>query len=54
MRSFISLAALFVKVTERISPGRALFSIKSLINLVVNTPVLPVPAPAKTRTGPSL
>ena len=52
-RSCISRAALFVKVTAKISQGRALFSTKICASRVVNTRVLPVPAPAKTNIGPS-
>ncbi len=52
MRSFISRAALLVKVTARISrraaPGRARGCGRCA---VVSTRVLPVPAPASTSTG---
>ncbi len=53
IRSFISLAARLVKVKARISPGRAFCSANSQATRVVNTRVLPLPAPATTSTGPS-
>ena len=52
-RSFISRAALLVKVTARISPGRARPVARMWAMRVVSTRVLPVPAPASTSTGPS-
>ena len=53
MRSFISRAALLVKVTARIWPGHALPVARICARRVVSTRVLPVPAPARTRRGPS-
>ncbi len=53
MRSFISRAALLVKVTARISFGRARRVHRMCAMRVVSTRVLPVPAPASTSTGPS-
>ena len=47
MRSFISRAALLVKVTARIWPGQALPVARIWASRVVSTRVLPVPAPAK-------
>ena len=52
-RSFISRAALLVKVTERISFGRALPVFSRCAIRVVSALVLPVPAPASISTGPS-
>ncbi|MEY9504346.1 hypothetical protein ABIE87_003904 [Bradyrhizobium diazoefficiens] len=52
-RCFISRAALLVKVTDRISAGRARPWLRIWAMRVVSTRVLPVPAPASTRTGPS-
>ena len=52
-RSFISRAALLVKVTARISFGRARCVHSRCAMRVVSTRVLPVPAPASTSTGPS-
>ena len=52
-RAFISRAALLVKVTARISPGRARPVARMWAMRVVSTRVLPVPAPASTSTGPS-
>ena len=49
---FIS-RALLVKVTERISPGRGGPGSGYGRSEQVSTRVLPVPAPASTRTGPS-
>jgi hypothetical protein len=49
-RSFISRAALLVKVTERISRPRAALA-RMWAMRVVSTRVLPVPAPASTSTG---
>ena len=54
MRSFISRAALLVKVTARISCGRAWPVARMWAMRVVSTRVLPVPAPASTSTGPSM
>ncbi len=54
MRFFISLVALLVKVTARISLGRALPVARICPMRVVRTRVLPVPAPASTKTGPSV
>ncbi|EHH08430.1 hypothetical protein MEA186_25804 [Mesorhizobium amorphae CCNWGS0123] len=54
MRCFISRAALLVKVTARIWEGNALPVARMWAMRVVNTRVLPVPAPASTRTGPSV
>ncbi len=54
MRSFISRAALLVKVTDRMSKGRARPVEIRWAMRVVSTRVLPVPAPASTRTGPSV
>ena len=51
IRPCISLAALLVKVTARISPGCTPLLIR-LATRWVNTRVLPLPAPASTRTGP--
>ena len=48
-RSCISLAALFVNVTARICEGRAMPCAKIQAMRVVNTRVLPEPAPAKIR-----
>ena len=53
MRSRISRAALLVKVTARISCGRARPEAMRWATRVVSTRVLPVPAPASTSTGPS-
>ena len=53
MRCFISRAALLVKVTARISDGRARPRVRMWTIRVVSTRVLPVPAPASTSTGPS-
>ena len=53
-RSFISRAALLVKVTDRISCGRARPWLRMWAMRVVSTRVLPVPAPASTRTAPSV
>ena len=52
-RFFISRAALFVKVTERISLGRAVPVLSKCAMRVVKALVLPVPAPASIKTGPS-
>ena len=53
-RSFISRAALLVKVTARMSNGRAFAVAIRWAMRVVSTRVLPVPAPASTSTGPSV
>ena len=53
MRSFISRAALLVKVTARIWLGQARRVARIWARRVVSTRVLPVPAPASTSTGPS-
>ena len=52
-RSFISLAALFVKVTASISQDLDFPCIIICPIRVVRTRVFPVPAPAKTNSGPS-
>src|SRR4051812_26099823 len=52
-RSCISRAALLVKVTARTLPGLTPFSIRCAIRKVM-TRVLPVPAPARINTGPSV
>ena len=53
VRSFISLAALLVKVSARIDHGLTpQFSIRFAIRYV-RTRVLPLPAPARTSRGPS-
>ena len=54
MRCFISRAALLVKVTARICEGKARPVARMWAMRVVSTRVLPVPAPASTRTGPSV
>ena len=53
-RSFISRAALLVKVTARMSHARARPVASVWAMRVVSTRVLPVPAPASTSTGPSI
>ena len=50
-RSFISAAALLVKVMARIEPGWALRSVISQAIRRVSTRVLPEPAPATTSSG---
>ena len=50
-RSFISAAALLVKVIARIEPGCALRSVISQAIRRVSTRVLPDPAPATTSSG---
>src|SRR5262245_24754746 len=50
-RSFISAAALLVKVIARIEPGWARRSVISQAIRRVSTRVLPEPAPATTRSG---
>ncbi len=52
-RVFISRAALLVKVTARISLGRARPVCSRCAMRAVSALVLPVPAPASTSTGPS-
>ena len=54
IRSFISLAALFVKVIAKIFQGRICFSEIIYAILFTSTVVFPLPAPASTRTGPSV
>ncbi len=54
IRCFISRAALLVKVTARMSKGRARPVAIRWAMRVVSTRVLPVPAPASTKTGPSV
>ena len=53
-RSRISSAALFVKVTASSSPGSACPSAISRAARQAMTRVLPDPAPARTRSGPSV
>ena len=50
-RSFISSAALLVKVTARMRSGEMRWRISSAMRKVT-TRVLPVPAPARTSSGP--
>ncbi len=52
MRSFISRAALLVKVTANICPGQARRVANMCASRVVSTRVLPVPAPAKHQHRP--
>ncbi len=52
-RCRISAAALFVKVTARISDGQARLVASTCASRAVSARVLPVPAPASTRTAPS-
>src|SRR3954453_9445284 len=52
-RSFISAAALFVKVIARISNGDTPRSLTRYATRCVSSRVLPDPAPAITSTGPS-
>ena len=54
MRVRISRAALLVKVTASSSHGLARPVVSRWASRVVSTRVLPVPAPASTRTGPSV
>ena len=54
MRLCISWAALLVKVTARICHGLARLVRRICAKRVVSTRVLPVPAPARTRRGPSV
>src|SRR3989338_2059613 len=53
IRVLISPAALLVKVTAKIFSGLAPFAIRYLIRSVI-TLVFPAPAPAITKTGPSV
>ena len=53
IRSFISPAAFFVKVSARIRSGSTPFSIKYAMR-EVSTRVLPEPAPATISMGPSI
>ena len=50
MRLRVSLAALFVKVTHRMLPGKMPSSLTKYANRCVSAAVFPVPAPAMTRT----
>jgi hypothetical protein len=52
-RSRISFDALLVKVTDSTSHGLARPVIRRWAKRVVSTRVLPVPAPARTSSGPS-
>ena len=52
-RFLSSSAALLVKVIVRMFQGRTPLSI-SFATLAIRTVVLPLPAPARTRSGPSL
>lgn len=51
MRSFISVAALFVNVTARICQGATPCSIKYAMRWV-SALVFPLPAPARINVGP--
>src|SRR5512145_2507367 len=53
-RSRISPAALFVKVTARIASGAMPHTPISQATRLVSTRVFPLPAPASTRSGPSV
>jgi len=53
-RSFISFAALLVKVIARISFGFAPTAASRCATRCVSTRVLPEPAPAITSSGPSV
>ena len=53
-RSFISAAALLVKVTAQIEAGSNMCCLIKLTILVVITLVFPDPAPARTRQGPEM
>ncbi len=53
MRSFISADALFVKLTARMREGRTPRSIKRWMRMVM-TRVFPLPAPARTKSGPRM
>jgi len=52
IRLLISVAALLVKVTARTRPGATPPAAIRCTTAAVNVFVLPVPAPASTRTGP--
>ena len=52
--SFISLAALLVKVIAIILYGSICLSFIKYAILCISTPVLPEPAPAKSKSGPSV
>jgi hypothetical protein len=54
MRTAISFAALFVKVTARIREGGKRSAAMRWTTAAVKVEVLPVPAPARTRIGPAL
>ena len=54
MRWRISLADLLVKVTQRMFPGRMPSSFTRKAKRWVRARVLPEPAPAMTRTNPSV
>ena len=54
MRSRISLAALFVKVTARTADGGTWLVVTMCATRCVMTRVLPLPAPARIRSGPSV
>ncbi len=54
MRCCISRAALLVKVTARISDGHARRVKMMCARRLVSARVLPVPAPARSSTGPSV
>lgn len=53
-RSFISLAALFVKVIAKMLYGKTCFSLIKYAILCVKRRVFPLPAPAVTKTAPSV
>ena len=53
-RSFISLAALLVKVIAKIFQGFTSFSLKIYAMRWVKTRVFPLPAPAIINSGPSV
>ena len=53
-RDLSSAAALFVNVTARIRSGKTFFSLIRYAMRCVSTRVLPLPAPAKMSTGPSV
>jgi len=52
-RRRISAAALLVKVTATICDGQARRVARMWLSRAISTLVLPVPAPARTSTGPS-
>ena len=54
MRARISPAALFVKVTAKMRQGGTRARATRLATRYVMTRVLPLPAPAKTRSGPTV